>query len=66
MKKITYSCLIKMRCNALWAAEYWFAEAHFGTVGAAGESVRYARILKRIDDAMWSYKSTNEFREVGV
>jgi hypothetical protein len=48
---ITYSCLIQMRQNALWACEEWAG------LGVYSESLRYYRILNRIEDAMRGYKA---------
>lgn len=57
MKKLTYPCLIRIRQNALWAIETWFAQHHnFNTAGALTEALRYYRILNYIEDRMRNFK----------
>jgi hypothetical protein len=58
MKKITYSCLIKMRQNALWAAET------YNWLGLYSEAIRYIKIMNRIEAAMWNFPAQNLFKEV--
>lgn len=58
MKKLNLSCLIKMRTNALWATEIWFA------LGVYSEAIRYYKILNRIEAAMWNFKSENVFKSI--
>lgn len=53
MKKLTYSCLIQMRTNALWATEIYTA------LGIYSEAIRYYKILNRIEKSMWNYKAEN-------
>lgn len=58
MKKLTYTCLVTMRTNALWATEIYTA------LGIYSEAIRYYKILNRIEQSMWNYKGTNEFKTV--
>lgn len=62
-KSITYSTLLQMRGNAMWQAEFWFAEGERGTIGAMAEAIRYVKILARIESCMWSWPAVNEFKK---
>jgi hypothetical protein len=53
---MSYTCLVKMRTNALWAAEMWLAS------GIHSEAIRYYKIMNRIEAAMWQYPSVNTLR----
>lgn len=61
-KKLTYSTLLVMRSNAMWQAEFWFAEGERGTIGAMAEAIRYVKILARIEKSMWQFPAANMFK----
>lgn len=54
MKKLTYTCLVIMRTNALWAAETAWGN------GIHSEAIRYYKIMNYIEKRMWNYPSHNE------
>lgn len=54
--KTTYTTLLKMRQNALWATEMAHAN------GLHHLAIRYYKILNRIEKSMWNYPSSNEFK----
>jgi len=50
MRNISYSCLLRMYYNAMWAADAAMSQ------GITSECIRYWKIAKRIEAAMWRVK----------
>jgi hypothetical protein len=59
---MSYTCLIKMRTNALMQVEFWFAMAEQNnSIPMHKEAIRYYKIMNRIEASLWSFQSKNSF-----
>jgi hypothetical protein len=60
---MSYTCLVKMRTNALMQVEFWFAMAEQNnSIPMHKEAIRYCKIMNRIEAEMWQYPSVNTLR----